>query len=184
MTEDTAARKRSTLSRHKSVLAITKSLLREKSGHAKLNRRGREILVLHDGDGDTLQRMLNAIEPGSYIRPHRHVTPPKAEGLIVLAGAVGFVPFTSSGQPDEASFVHMGGESEVLGVDYRAGVWHSFFALEPGTVVYEVKPGPYEATSDKEFAPWAPEEGAPEAELYLADLEKLFRGTVGLPITR
>lgn len=173
-------RKRATHSDHESILAITTDLVRQKAQDARRNPRLREILVLHEGDHDPLQRMLNAIEPGSYIRPHRHISPPKAEGLIVLSGSLGFVPFSAEGQPKEDSFIHIGRESGVLGVDYRAGVWHSFFALEPGTVLYEVKPGPYEAATDKEFAPWAPEEATPAAVEYLARLEELFRSKLGL----
>ena len=52
--------------------------------------------------------------------------------------------------------------------------------LEPDTVVFEVKPGPYQPTSDKDFAPWAPAEGGPDAPAYLADLEARFRTLWGL----
>ena len=175
----TTPRPPATVAGHRTQLAITTDLIEEISRHARRNPRRREILVLHDGGGDPLQRMLNAIEPGSYIRPHRHLEPPKAEGLVLLRGSLGFVPFDATGRPDEDGFVHLSREAGVLGVDYRAGLWHTFFALETGTVLYEVKPGPYEAASDKEFAPWAPEEGTPAGAAYLAGLERLFRSRVG-----
>jgi cupin fold WbuC family metalloprotein len=172
MTEETRT---ATRSGHERVLALTESLVRRKSADARRNARRREILVLHEGDHDPLQRMLNAIEPGSYIRPHRHVEPPKAEGLVVLMGSVGFVTFDDSGAPEPDSFVLLSRPAGVLGVDYRAGLWHTFFALESGTVVYEVKPGPYDSETDKEFAPWAPEEGADASVAYLERLEAEFR---------
>jgi cupin fold WbuC family metalloprotein len=53
------------------------------------------------------------------------------------------------------------------GIDLAPGVWHSITALTPYAVTYEVKPGPWEATKDKEFAPWAPAEGDPAAAAYL-----------------
>jgi hypothetical protein len=62
-----------------------------------------------------------------------------------------------------------------LALDCRGGVWHTFFALEPGTVIFEVKPGPYEMATDKEFALWAPAENAADAPSYLAKLEEIFR---------
>jgi len=37
-------------------------------------------------------------------------------------------------------------------------------------VCYEVKPGPYLQANDKEFAPWAPREGDPDAARYLEEL--------------
>jgi hypothetical protein len=55
-------------------------------------------------------------------------------------------------------------------VDLLPGIYHSFIALEPDTVIYEVKTGPYTATSDKTFAPWAPAEGTAEAARYMAEL--------------
>ena len=41
------------------------------------------------------------------------------------------------------------------GIDFEGGTWHSFHALEKDTVLFEVKPGPYNPDADKEFAPWA-----------------------------
>lgn len=168
----------STRAGHTSQLAITADLIEQKIADARRNPRRREVLILHEGDGDPLQRMLNAVEPGSYIRPHRHLTPPKAEGVVLLAGSLAFVPFHVDGRPDEEGFLHLSQETGVLGVDYRAGLWHTFFALETGTVLYEVKPGPYDPTTDKDFAPWAPHEGTPEGAAYLAALEAQFRATL------
>ena len=78
---------------HQSVLPITAELVRQKAADALSNPRRRVILSLHSSDDEPLHRMLNAIQPGSYVRPHRHLTPPKDEGVVVLSGSVGFVPF-------------------------------------------------------------------------------------------
>ena len=43
------------------------------------------------------------------------------------------------------------------------GVWHGFVFMAPDSIAFEIKPGPYDATLDKEFAPWSPREDAPEA---------------------
>ena len=51
----------------------------------------------------------------------------------------------------------------------------------PDTVIFEVKPGPYDAATDKEFAPWAPPEGDPRAHAYLIQLEDQFRQHFSLP---
>ncbi len=60
--------------------------------------RGRIILPFHKTDADACHRMLNALQPGSYIRPHRHLSPPKSETILVLEGSICFVIFDSSTQ--------------------------------------------------------------------------------------
>lgn len=144
------------------------------------NARAREIHVLHSGDEDPLQRMLNALQPGSYVTPHRHLVPPKAESLVLLQGSIGFVAFDDEGRPRDDAFVLLSKDSGVLGVDCRPGVWHTFFALEEDSVVFEVKPGPFVAQRDKEFPSWAPREDETRARSYLAALEDRFREGVGL----
>jgi len=173
--------KAATRSSHERLVAIDHELVRAKAEHSRDNPRRREIHNFHAHDDATLQRMLNAVQPGSYVTPHRHQQVPKAEAFIVLQGGVGFVVFHDEGRPDEAAFVHVARSAGVIGVDCRAGVWHTFFALEPDTVVFEVKPGPYDARVDKEFAPWAPVEGDPRSFLYLAALEDRFRAALDLP---
>ena len=57
------------------------------------------------------------------------------------------------------------------GCEIEKGAWHTVGALEPNTVVFEVKPGPYDPSADKHFAPWAPEENAKSA----AQIEHWFK---------
>ena len=63
----------------------------------------------------------------------------------------------------------------MFGVDLAPGIFHGLVALEPDTVIYEVKDGPYAAANDKAFAPWAPEEGSPEAARYREGLREEYR---------
>lgn len=116
--------------------------------------------------------MLNALQPGSYVRPHRHLSPPKAESIVLLRGKLGFVTFLDDGSVDRRLVLAAGSAS--FGVDCHPGLFHTIFALEPDTVVFEVKPGPYDPASDKDFAPWAPEEGSPESAAYLERLVRLL----------
>jgi cupin fold WbuC family metalloprotein len=135
--------------------------------------RGRIIQPLHAGPDDPLHRMLNVVQPGSYIRPHRHAAPPKGEAVIVLRGSLCHINFADGG--DVAAVFTLAAGSGTVGIDVRPGVFHTFLALEPDTVVFEVKPGPYEAANDKDFAPWAPEEGSAGVARYLADLDARTR---------
>ena len=134
--------------------------------------RRRIIQPLHRSEGATLHRMFNAVQPDSYIPPHRHLDPPKAESWIVLRGALAFFTFDDGGAISECLEIRAGGE--VFGVDLEPGVYHTFFALEPDTVVYEVKDGPYSPATDKAFPDWAPREGTPEASGYLELLRTEF----------
>jgi len=164
-----------TRSAHETVVPIDRDLMQRKAADASRSVRRREIHNFHKGDSDTLQRMLNAIQPGSYIRPHRHLNPPKAESIILLHGSLAFARFTDDGSLHEKECILIDAARGVHGCDIRAGVWHTIFALVPDTVVFEVKPGPYDPTIDKEFAPWSPPEGSPETATFLAKLEDRFR---------
>jgi cupin fold WbuC family metalloprotein len=132
--------------------------------------RKRIIQRLHGPDNAPLQRMLNAMQPGSYLRPHRHQHPPKAETFVMLTGAVRYISFDDQGTITQVLDMRAG--STVFGVDIEPGVWHSLMVLEPDSVVFETKNGPYEQTSDKDFAPWSPAEGDPETSAYLSELGK------------
>jgi cupin fold WbuC family metalloprotein len=126
----------------------------------------------HASLDENLHRFLNVMMRGTYIRPHRHLSPPKAEAFLVLQGEVACFIFDDSGRIVEK---HVLGK-DPKGIDVAAGLWHSLAVLSPHAVCYEVKPGPYQVTTDKGFAPWAPEEGAPGAAGYVAWLESQARG--------
>ena len=138
---------------------------------SKLSPRNRILLPLHKGPEAPLHRMLNAIQPQSYIRPHRHLHPPKPETIIVLQGAILCIVFTPSGEIQEVQTIAAG--TDELGFDCEPWVYHTFLSLRTDTVIFEVKPGPYEVSTDKDFATWAPPEGSPEAGKYLAFLYSL-----------
>ena len=56
------------------------------------------------------------------------------------------------------------------GAEIAPRVYHCIIALEPGSVVYEVKNGPYSPLDDKNFATWAPKEGEEGCRAYLEQL--------------
>lgn len=149
---------------------IDGELLRRAVEMSRRSPRRRIIQPLHKSPDALLHRMLNCMQPGTYIRPHRHVDPPKPESFILVSGALVQLVFDDSGQLIESYEVRAG--SELFGGDIEPGVWHSWIVLEPDTVAFEVKPGPYTKTSDKEFAPWAPEEGTDEAREWLKEMSQ------------
>jgi cupin fold WbuC family metalloprotein len=125
----------------------------------------------HTSMDDNPHRFLNVMVRGTYIAPHRHRDPPKSETFIVLEGELAFFTFDDAGQ---VISTHILGRN-AIGSDIQPGVWHSLAVLIPHAVCFEVKPGPYSAANDKDFAPWAPREGDRTAASYL---EKLVSGVV------
>jgi len=153
------------------VSVIEHSLLNETIALSRQSPRRRIICPFHPSAGDSLHRMLNAVQPRSYIQPHRHANPPKPESIVVIKGAICCLIFNDTGIVDQMHV--LGANRPSFGIDIHAGVFHTFFALEEDTVLFEVKPGPYEKSSDKDFASWAPKEGTDEAKVYLEQLYQL-----------
>lgn len=149
---------------------IDEDLLDAVSTAAKGNSRLRKNHNLHADYDEPCQRLLNAVEPGSYIRPHRHLAPPKPETFVALRGSFAALLFDDSGKIEQV--IPFGARSRAAGVDIPAGAWHAIVSLESGSVFFETKPGPYVPLSDKDWAAWAPAEDSPEAPGYLASLEE------------
>ena len=154
------------------IVIVDEELVQKATDGSRKSERKRIILPLHSRMDDPLQRMLNALQVGSYIQPHRHFTAQKAESLILLRGKLGYVVFDLSGNVSQTIVLSM--ESGVRGIDIEPSVFHTFFALTEDTVVFEVKPGPYVEATDKDFASWAPSEGDEDSHAYLDELYDLF----------
>jgi cupin fold WbuC family metalloprotein len=150
------------------IRLIDATLLDEVSAEARQSPRGRKNRNFHTNDAQPGHRLLNAIEPGSYIMPHRHLDPNKDETMVVLRGCLGLVTFDDQGMIVDALSIGKGGVA--IGMDIPHGTWHTVFALEPGTVFLEAKAGPYLPLSADEKALWAPAEGDSGAAAYLAGL--------------
>jgi cupin fold WbuC family metalloprotein len=151
---------------------IDSRLLDEISSKAKNSPRLRMNHNFHDDLADPINRMLNAFEPGTYVQPHKHEDPDKREVFIVLRGSLLVVLFDDGGVPTK--FVLLDRDKGDYAVEIPPKTWHSVVALESGSVVYEVKDGPYSPLDDKNFASWAPKEGDNGCATYLASLIKLY----------
>jgi cupin fold WbuC family metalloprotein len=150
------------------LVLIGSALVERAVEHSRSSPRRRVILPFHKEAADPLHRMLNAVQPGSYVRPHRHLDPPKAEAWIVLRGRLVFFTFDAIGNVTQSVELAAGGER--FGVDLSPGVFHTFIALAPDTVIFETKTGPYVEATDKAFATWAPPEGDAAAPAYMQRL--------------
>ena len=137
------------------ILLINRRLLDETSEKAADNVRLRMNYNIHNRLEDPVNRMLNAMEPGTYLRPHRHWTPPKTESYIVLRGELDVLIFDDEGNATQK--ITLNPETGNYGIDIPAGIWHSMIVKQPGTVIYEVKEGPFTPIAADDFASWSPE---------------------------
>ena len=141
--------------------------------------RRRQHLNLHASYEEPCQRLLNAIQKNSYIRPHRHALDPKQESLFALSGLLALICFDDSGEV--LSIQKFGSEKYVvqndvlLGVELPPSVWHTVIALVDDSILLEIKAGPFRVDAAKEHASWAPDENLTQALSYLQHLQDMVK---------
>ena len=163
----------------RSPVWITDELLAEVSRQARESPRKRKNYNLHEMS-DPVHRLVNALEPGTYIRPHRHLEPSKAETAVAVAGRIGVVFFDQEGASLDRRVISPGGA--VRGVEVPVGDWHTFVALEPGSAFFETKAGPYRPPAPDELAPWSPAENTVEAAEFERNLAAMFSAPWSSPL--
>lgn len=151
---------------------VTPELLLQLTDSARTSPRLRKNHNLHPSDESRCHRLLNAIEPASYIRPHRHLDPEKDEAFILISGRLGVIQFSDTGAVTET--VILSRQGGLLVADIPSGVFHTAVSLEPGTIFFEAKAGPYLPLGEAESAAWAPPEGDSGAARYLEQLRTLL----------
>jgi cupin fold WbuC family metalloprotein len=149
---------------------VTHDLLSRLSGEARISPRQRKNYNLHSANEALCHRLFNAIEPAAYIRPHRHLDPEKDETFVLVSGCLAVVTFSDTGELAETVILSL--QSGMLAVDIPHGIYHAAVSLEPGTVFFEAKAGPYLPLREDETAPWAPSEGDESAPAFLEQLRK------------
>ncbi len=149
------------------MIKITSELIDSVINKARTSPRLRMNYNFHPELGDPVQRLINALEPWTYIRPHKH--PTKEESFVLLRGTILAVAFNDDGTiRDHAVLSHSTG---ILGNEFEENTYHMLTALETGSAVFEIKEGPFIPHSEGNSAPWSPKEGTPEAKEFL---EKVF----------
>jgi cupin fold WbuC family metalloprotein len=156
---------------------IDQKLITSVTHKAKVSERKRMNHNFHETFDAIVQRMLNALEPGTYVQPHKHESPDKVEAFIILRGKILVVEFDDNGNITESCILSK--EEGEWGAEIAPRTWHCIASLEPGSVVFEAKEGPYSPIDDKNFAPWAPKESDPECGEYLNDLFKRCNVALG-----
>lgn len=124
---------------------ITQAILDDLTAKAKESPRLRMNLDLRNSDADTSQRMLNAIEPGSPLPIHRHQK--TSETVVCLRGRL-VEEYYDELERICTETIELSPNGPVVALNIPAGQWHTVRVLESGTVIMEVKDGPYEPIQD------------------------------------
>lgn len=152
------------------MIKIDEQLLDSVTKGAKKSIRKRMNYNFHPKLDDPIQRLLNALEPDTYLPPHRHLNPDKEEIFLVLRGRLVLIEFDESGSIISHMIIEP--RNGTYGGEVACGVWHTLISLESGTVIYEIKKGPFEPIAADNFAAWAPQNNSLEAIQYQQDLLK------------
>ena len=123
---------------------IDADLLDLVSEQAKVSPRLRMNHNFHENLNSKSQRLLNAMEPGTKLPVHRHRH--TSETYILLRGGLRVLFYNEKKEliyQEELNLIE-----GKIGINIPAGQWHTLEVLEPGTVIFEVKDGPYMPIGD------------------------------------
>ena len=134
---------------------ITLSDMQQQSEAAASASRLRAHRNFHPELSDPIQRLAIAMEPGTYIRPHRHRH--TFELLLPLKGRFVVLNFDDHGVVTRRVVL---GET-CTALEMEAGTWHTVLSLDAGGMVFEVKQGAYQPLAEVDTMAWAPAEGQP-----------------------
>jgi cupin fold WbuC family metalloprotein len=126
---------------------IDKNLLDEVTNKAIFSPRLRMNHNFHESYDSKSQRLLNALEPGTELPIHRHRN--TSETYILLRGKLK-VFFYDENKVLMQEF-YLDPLDGKYGVDIPVGQWHTIEVLESGTVIFEVKDGPYTPINNEDI---------------------------------
>ena len=129
------------------MVKIDNTLLDKVSQKAKESPRLRMNFNLHESLGSPVQRLLNALEPGTVLPVHRHKH--TDETYIVLRGAIKLILYNNDKTIMESHVLDPCDGS--YGFNIPAHTFHTVEVLDKGTVIFEVKEGPYAAVASEDI---------------------------------
>lgn len=127
-------------------MIIDKTLLDNISLQAKQSERLRRNYNLHLSLDSKVQRLFNAMEPGTFVPIQRH--PDVAETIVIIRGRIKVCLLDENKNIIEETILDTSEGN--YGIHIPAGVWHCVEVLEPDTVIFEVKEGPYKGVDIKD----------------------------------
>ena len=122
---------------------------------------------IHPELSDPVQRLFNAMQPLSYVQPHRHIGSDAWEAFVLVQGEGVALTFDENGTVTHRAHLCADGARMV---EIPTSTYHTVLALTEDTLFFELKRGPYDPNKAKDFAVWAPmekEEGAHAYALWM-----------------
>ena len=128
-------------------MLLNHQLLEEITEQARQNPRLRMNYNLHDSLDAKAQRLFNAMEPGTVLPVHRHRN--TSETYILIRGAIRVLLYDDN--KTLISSYEISDKNDNFGFHIPKGQWHTLEVLKSGTVIFEVKEGPYAPLSDEDI---------------------------------
>lgn len=155
------------------VFSLDPAALEHALEASRINARRRIMLPVNRSDAEGVQRLVNFLQRDSFLRAHRHPMPECVECLAILQGELGFLTFDDAGHI-LTSHRLIAGQAAASMIDIEQGVWHTLVPLTDDIVLLEIKRGPYDVKTDKQFASWCPMPDTPEAATWLRKMQARF----------
>ncbi len=126
---------------------IDAQLLASVTEQAQNSPRLRMNYNFHENADSKSQRLLNALEMGTELPIHRHINTP--ETYILLKGSIRVLFYNTQKELIESAILNpLEGK---FGIDIPAGQFHTIEILENGSVIFEVKDGPYTPLQEQDI---------------------------------
>ena len=126
---------------------INKELLDNLSEQARENVRLRKNYNIHNTLDDSVQQLLNALEPGSILPIHRHLH--TEETYLLVRGGLRVLFYNNEKEVVKTILLNL--QDGNYGVSIPKGQWHTIDNIEKGTIIYEVKQGPYAPLNESDI---------------------------------
>ncbi len=150
-----------------SISVVDSEQINELFSLAQLLPRKRAVLTLPRDPSEKTERVVNVILPEAYIRPSKHINPSQTKTLYPSKGIAALVTFSDEGEITQRVLLKEGIVAEL-----DVNTFYTVVALSPFATEVRVHPIGYDKEKDEVFAPWAPEEGTKEADIYFENLRR------------
>lgn len=125
-------------------------------------KRARMPIHIHESFDEVPQRFINCLNPGTYVRPHMHISPNHWELKSWLSGELIVLLFDSQGKVISKILMNDAGTKIV---EIPPFCYHTVVAVKKGAYL-EIRNGKYQPPNDKVCATWSPEENSAPAKSY------------------
>lgn len=128
-------------------MTISPQLLDDLATQARQSPRLRVSFDLRNSPKDQSQRVLNALQPGTVVPIHRHTT--SSETAAIIRGALKILIYNHDKSLKESFTV--AANSPLSFYMLPPNTWHSCQVLQPDTIMFEAKDGPYSPLSPSDI---------------------------------